>query len=171
MKIITERLLLREWNKGDVYAILDGLRDIDTAKNLTVPYPYRLSDAVDFVNKHSIHTENSYYFAITLKSTGEVIGATNIKLIDNYAKGGIWLNKKYQGRGYGTEAFRARAKFAFDKLHVDYLENGYFDYNMASKHMQEKIGYKVVGEKENFSPALNKPVTEIVTRLDKTDFK
>ena len=36
--------------------------------------------------------------------------------------------------------------------------------------MQQKIGYKIVGKRDNFSPALNKPVTEIITNLTKEDF-
>ena len=45
------------------------------------------------------------------------------------AGGGIWINEKYQGYGYGSEAFVARIKYAFDVLGLRRLENGYFKGN------------------------------------------
>ena len=170
MKIETDRLILREWQKTDVNDIVEGLNDFDTNKNLTAPYPYQIKDAEYFIEKNSYHKDDSYYFAIQLKGTGKVIGGTNINIVGNKAKGGIWLNKDYQGKGYGTEAFKARARFAFELLGVNELENGFFDFNKKSWHMQEKIGYEIIGEKKNFSPALNQEVTEIVTRLTKENF-
>ena len=170
MKIETERLILREWHKSDAKDIVEGLSDFDTVKNLTAPYPYEYKYAEDFIAKNSPHSENSYYFAIQLKSTGKVIGGTNINLIDDKVKGGIWLNKNYQGCGYGTEAFSARAKFAFETLGVSKLENGFFDFNEKSWNMQRKLGYEIVGKKKNFSPALNSEVVEIVTQLTKDNY-
>ena len=170
MKIETDRLLLREWRKSDINDIVEGLSDFDTNKNITAPYPYCSKHAEAFIDKHGKHTNNSFYFAIELKSSGKVIGGTNVNIVEDKVKGGIWLNKEYQGKGYGTEAFCARARFAFDTLGVAEIENGFFDFNEKSWRMQEQMGYKIVGEKKNFSPALNKEVTEIVTSLTKEDF-
>lgn len=169
MRIETDRLILREWRKSDVDDIVEGLSDFDTNKNLTAPYPYHAKHAEAFIEENSKHKEDSYYFAIELKNSGKVIGGTNI-IIGEKVKGGIWLNKDYQGKGYGTEAFIARARFAFDCLGADELENGFFDFNKKSFHMQQKLGYEIVGEKKNFSPALNQEVKEIVTRLTKENF-
>jgi len=52
MKIETERLILREWQLSDKYDIVEGLNDFDTAKNLTVPFPYKIEHAESFINKH-----------------------------------------------------------------------------------------------------------------------
>ena len=38
--IETERLILREWKISDIDDMVEGLNDFDTAKNLTVPFPY-----------------------------------------------------------------------------------------------------------------------------------
>ena len=170
MILETERLILREWKLSDINDIVEGLNDFETAKNLTVPYPYHIKDAQEFIEKHAKHKDDSYYFAIELKSSAKVIGGTNINIVEDKVKGGIWLNKDYQGKGYGTEAFTARAKFAFECLGATELENGFFDFNKKSWHMQEKLGYKIIGEKKHFSPTLNQEVTEIVTNLQKNDF-
>ena len=61
------------------------------------------------------------------------------------AGGGIWINAKYHGCGYGTEAFGKRIEFAFNTLGLRRLENDFFEGNHASYRMQEKYGYKIEG--------------------------
>ncbi len=170
--IETERLILRPWKGIDADAIVAGFSDFDTAKMLTVPFPYTKEDAMDFINKRKNDDDKNFYFAITLKDNGKVIGGTNLclNIINNTNGGGIWIDKNYQGYGYGTEAWNARAKFAFFELNLDKLYNGYFDYNQSSPKMQQKIGYKIVGEQERFCPALGQKVREIRTILTKADF-
>ena len=170
--IETERLILRPWLMSDADAIVDGISDFDTIKMLTAPYPYAKQDAIAFLERRQKDNENQFYFAITLKDSGQVIGGTNLCLdkTNNTNSGGIWLNKKYQGKGYGTEAWAARAKFAFFELGLSELYNGYFEHNSISPKMQFKIGYKIVGEQEKFCPAIGKNVKEIRTMLTKADF-
>ena len=127
--------------------LVEGLNNINVSKWLAfVPYPYTLDDAKDYIKK-SIET-NAYNFAIVLKSENKVIGATqltNISLTHKIAGGGIWINEKYHGFGYGTEAWGARIKYAFNVLNLRRLENGYFKGNTASLKMQTKFGYKFEG--------------------------
>lgn len=172
MKLATERLILREWKLTDTSDMVEGLNDFDTAKNLTVPFPYKKEHAESFITKHLKNDKNNFYFAIVLKSENKVIGGTSLEIKNgtNKIKGGIWLNKKYHGKGYGSEAWKARARFAFETLNVNKLENGFFEHNEISWKMQQKLGYKIVGRTTNFCPALNKKVVEIVTSLTKEDF-
>lgn len=86
MKIETERLILREWQLDDVEDIIEGLNDFDTAKNLTVPFPYKKEQAETFINKHLKNDENNYYFAIVLKSENKVIGGTSLELKKSMVK-------------------------------------------------------------------------------------
>lgn len=172
--IETERLILRPWQKtdSDIDAIVAGFSDFDTVKMLTVPFPYSKEDALAFIDERKNDGENSYYFAITIKESGKVIGGTTLSINreNNTNSGGIWLDKNYQGFGYGTEAWTARANFAFFELGLEKLYNGYFEFNEVSPKMQQKIGYKIVGEQERFCPALGKMVKEIRTVLTKDDF-
>ncbi len=171
-KIETERLILREWKMEDIDILVDGLNHFDTAKNLTVPFPYTKDHAIAFIQKHLKNNKESMCFAITLKETNQVIGGTSLdfyKDLQKY-KGGIWLHRDFTKKGYGTETWRARAKFAFENLNVDELLNGFYEFNNASWHMQQKVGYKQVGKTTNFCPALKSEVVEVVTTLKKEDF-
>ncbi len=168
--IETERLILREWTLKDVPDQVEGLGNFETAKNLTVPFPYTEENSVAYITKHLKNTPASYAFAVQLKGTNKVIGGTSLDFRDGQYNGGIWLNEAYTGKGYGTEVWIARAKFAFEVLKEKEIVCGYFEFNNRSKHMQEKIGHKTVGKQTNFCPALNKEVAEVLTTLKKEDF-
>jgi len=172
MRIETERLILREWTLKDVTDMVEGLNDFDIAKNLTIPFPYDKECAIKFIKNHLKHSEFDYTFAIELKEENKVIGGTGLtkKSPEDKYKGGIWINKKYSKKGYGREAFIARANFMFDILNLEEIENGFFEYNEASMKMQKKIGYEIIGKTTNYCPALNKNVVEIVTCLTKDTF-
>ena len=59
-KIETERLILREWKMEDIDILVDGLNHFDTAKNLTVPFPYTKEHAVVFIGKHLKNNKKSF---------------------------------------------------------------------------------------------------------------
>ena len=168
--IETERLLLRTWTLDDIDDLVEGLNNFDVAINLTTPYPYTKEHAVDFINKHLTNTDNNYTFAIQLKNLNKVIGGMSLEIKDDVGHGGIWFNKEYTGKGYGTEVWKKRANIAFTTFKLSKLQNGFFEYNEKSKHMQEKVGFKICGQKANYCPALQSEVVEIITILTKEDF-
>ena len=170
MKLETERLILRPWEMSDVEDMVEGLNEFEVGKNLTTPYPYSKEDAEYFIKNFAKHDGKRCNFAIVLKSTGKAIGGTEASLTDGKVTGGIWLNKDYHGFGYGSEAFLARIEYAFEILGVNEIENGFFDFNQKSWNMQRKLGYEIVGETKNFSPALGKEVREVVTCLTKENY-
>ena len=167
--IETDRLILRQWKLDDVNDVVEGLNNLNVTKWLAqVPYPYTEEDAKGFITK-SIEN-NLYNFAIVLKKENKVIGGTqltNISYVHGTAGGGIWLNEKYQGKGYGTEAFGARIKYAFEELGLRRLENGYFKENEKSHKMQLRFGYKDEGirRKKFISQSTGKYEDEYITGL------
>ena len=152
MFLETSRLILREWTLDDIQDLTEGLNNIEVSKWLVlVPYPYAQEDAKNFIGRCMHSTgNNSYEFAIELKSEKKVIGGTGISAINRQhgtARGGIWLNSNYHGQGYGSEAFSKRIEFAFNELGLRRLENGYLEGNQASFKMQEKFGYVLEGKR------------------------
>lgn len=167
--IETERLILRQWSLGDIDDVVEGLNNLNVTRWLAgAPYPYTTKDAEYFINK-SINNK-LYNFAIVLKSENKVIGGTqltNINISNGTAGGGIWINEKYWGKGYGSEAFGARIKYAFEVLKLRRLENGYFKGNEKSHKMQLRFGYKDEGirRKQFVSKATGKIEDEYITGL------
>lgn len=174
VKIESERLILRQWNMNDINDVVEGLNNINVTKWLaSAPFPYTKKDAEDFIKKTI--DNDLYNFAIVLKSENKVIGGTqltNISIANGTAGGGIWINEKYQGYGYGTEAFGARIKYAFEVLGLRRLENGYFKENEKSHKMQLKFGYKDEGiRRQRFvSKATGKIEDEYITGLLKDEW-
>lgn len=177
MMIESKRLLLRSWRSEDVGDLTEGLNNINVSKWLAgVPYPYTENHASYFIEYAKGRDEGSNIFlAIVLKETGKVIGGTDISIIsrkDGIGGGGIWLNEEYHGNGYGTEAFGAKIKYAFDVLGLRRMENGYFPGNKGSWKMQEKLGYRYEGlrRKRLLCPATNEYMDECMTGLLKEEF-
>ena len=145
--IETDRLILRQYKIEDASDLVEGLNNINVTRWLaSAPYPYTKENALHFINK-SIDNK-LYNFAIVLKSENKVIGGTQLTDIDMHngtAGGGIWINEKYWGFGYGSEAFGAKIKYAFEVLGLRRLENGYFKGNERSHKMQLRFGYKDEG--------------------------
>lgn len=174
VRIESERLILRQWNMNDINDVVEGLNNINVTKWLaSAPFPYTKKDAEDFIKKTI--DNDLYNFAIVLKSENKVIGGTqltNISIANGTAGGGIWINEKYQGYGYGTEAFGARIKYAFEVLGLRRLENGYFKENEKSHKMQLKFGYKDEGiRRQRFvSKATGKIEDEYITGLLKDEW-
>ncbi len=139
---------------GDVEDLVEGLNDLKVTRWLAfAPHPYTKRDAVAWVrnclkNARKRGERDSYEFAIELKAEKKVIGGTSLSGINSFqgtAGGGIWINSKYHDKGYGSEAFEARLRFAFDKLKLRRIENGFFKGNPSSYEMQRKFGYKIEG--------------------------
>ena len=153
MKLDTERLILREWRSSDLDDLVEGLNDLAVAKWLaSVPHPYTRRHGIAWLKYCSTSAKSrprrSYEFAIVLKSESKVIGGATLDHIDRHhgtAGGGIWINAGYHHHGYGAEAFAARLTFAFEKLGLRRIENGFLAGNEASRKMLEGLGYKHEG--------------------------
>src|SRR5436309_853577 len=119
MRLQTNRLILREWCEEDIDDLIDGLNNLNVSRWLAkVPYPYSKENAEHWIqycigNAKHVGQKRDYYFAIELKSEHKTIGGTGLERIDYFqgtAGGGIWISERYQGHGYGTEAFGERIR-------------------------------------------------------------
>ena len=154
VQLKTKRLILRDWSEGDVEDLVEGLNNLTVSRWLVyVPHPYTREDAERWIGycmelSQKGEERNSYEFAIELKSEKKVIGGVALNKINRFqgtAGGGIWINEKYHGRGYGSEAFGERIRFAFTELNLRRLENGFLEGNRSSFNMQKRFGYQIEG--------------------------
>jgi len=182
MKLETKRLILRDWRKEDIKDLVDGLNNLGVARWLAfVPHPYTRKHAEAWIS-HCMDTaktrarRRTYEFAIELKSERKVIGGVSLDRINDThgtAGGGIWINAQYQSKGYGSEAFGEKIRFAFQELKLRRLENGFFKANPFSLRMQKKFGYKVEGVKRSAFRCMadGKLKDEWITGLLKKEWK
>ncbi len=153
MVLETERLILRPFKNKDAKDVFEYLHEpvvncfacmkLDTLEDAKA----EMKNRVD---------ETEYYFAITLKDSGKVIGE-----IDAYPETGdshgdedgvkdtfspCWmLNKNYQGKGYAYEAAYAFFDYLFQQKGARRIYAYTEDYNLSSQHLCEKLGMRREG--------------------------
>lgn len=85
----------------------------------------------------------SFHLGIALKETNVVIGDIWVYLIENnrMASVAIRLSRKFQGKGYGTQALLAMTAFCFENTELQRLWTEVDTRNTGSIQMLEKCGY------------------------------
>ena len=95
-----------------------------------------------------------YTWSIFLK-TGEPIGQITVQPKDEYADNleirdvGWFINPKYQGNGYATEAASEVLKFMFEEVGIDQIITSAAIVNQGSWRIMEKLGFEKTGEKQS----------------------
>jgi len=181
MKLETKRLILRKPKISDWEDVLEGVKDIEVTKYMTVvPHPYKKKDAKRFIKdclkKWNKKEQTSYPFFIELRSEKKVIGVIEIFGYNKQHKiceTGSWINKRYWRKGYISEAKIAVNEFAFNKLKVRKMETGVYEKNKASNATQKAMGYKYEGTrlKHHISKSTGEIHDEHLYGLLKEDWK
>ncbi len=153
MIIETERLILRPFLETDAADVYEYLKE-PAVNCFACMKLHSLDEAKEEMKKRIGETE--YYFAITLKETGKVIGE-----IDAYPETGephadentvrdtfspCWmLHANYQGKGYAFEAAHAFFDYLFHQKGARRIYAYTEDYNLSSQHLCEKLGMRREG--------------------------
>lgn len=165
MIIETERLILRPFLETDANDIYEYLHkpSVNCFACMTLK---TLDDAkAEILNRID---EIDYYFAITLKESGKVIGE-----IDAYPETGephadensprdtfspCWmLNEAYQGMGYAYEAAYAFFDYLFMQKGARRIYAYTEDYNFSCQRLCEKLGMRREGFFREFVSFVNAP--------------
>ena len=181
MKLETQRLILRKPKLSDWKDIVEGVGNLKVSRTMgAVPYPYKKKDGLWWINKGikkwKEKTKEDYSFVIELKSEKKVIGAMGLHKIDKFtgiAETGSWINKKYQRKGYITEAKMVVNEFVFNNLKLRKLYSPIFSINIASNATQKRMGYRLEGflKKHARCRATGKIYDENLYGLFKEDWK
>jgi RimJ/RimL family protein N-acetyltransferase len=143
--LITERLLLRRPEAGDIDAIVRAVGDREVAHRLSrVPHPYGAADAIFFLDGV---VPAEWVWAVTLGTSNELIGAVGLTPGQGAqaTELGYWLARAYWGRGLMTEAATAVVAYGFETLRLPCITSGYFEENPASGRVLEKLGFVETG--------------------------
>lgn len=150
LTIETQRLILRPFCQDDLqdfyeYASVEGVGEMAGWKHHeTVEKSQEILD---------MFIEEDKTFAIVFKETSKVIGSLGIEKygaeealteFHNYRgrEIGYVLSKDYWGKGLMPEAVNAVVDYLFNTLDMDFLTCGYYDFNVQSKRVQEKCGFR-----------------------------
>lgn len=151
--LTTERLILRGFTLQDADEVTRLCNNYNMYINtLNLPYPYTKEGALQWISSHpEVLTERlGYQYAVTLKQTGQVMGAVSVFCDERHNKGeiGYWLGEEYWNHGYATEAAARLISFCFTQLRLHRVFAYHYDFNLASGRVMEKIGMV----KEGFFP-------------------
>jgi RimJ/RimL family protein N-acetyltransferase len=146
----TDRLRLRPFTQEDaetVQRLVNDLEIVATTRALHFPYPE--GAASRWISQQPLVwlEGRAAIFAISLKSSGLVIGATGLEIdaADERAELGYWMDPAFWNRGYTTEAAIALVDFAFRQLGLNRVSAEHMVHNPASGRVLEKAGLRPEG--------------------------
>lgn len=181
MRLVTSRLIIREFKPEDVIDLARNINNLNVSRYMAViPYPYKLKDAKWWVNecskKRTKKPRTHYDLGIELKSEQRLIGGIgleDVNMKNSTAELGYWLGEPYWRNRYMTEAAKAMLDFAFNKLYLRRIEIPTFVENKASTALALKLGAKHEGIKRQAVKALStgKIHNTNILRVLKKDYK
>ena len=143
----TARLRLRELSTADIPEIVGLLADPAIAEmTLNIPYPYRTSDAVYWLNTayQGFANHEQYVFGVEQRATGLFVGGIGLTLLSRFdrAEAGYWMGRPFWGQGFATEALQALLHFGFDNLKLHKIIATHLTKNPASGRVMQKAGMR-----------------------------
>lgn len=148
--IKTKNFTLRPLKKNDARSIAEQLNNEAVSKYMsTIPYPYRLNDANEFILKASkerlkkIPRFVAFVIAVKDKVAG-IIGLHKI-IMGHQAEIGYWLGQEYWGKKIMSQVVKEAAKFGFKDLKLRRIFAYTFIFNKASMRVLEKNGFEFEG--------------------------
>ena len=150
MIIETDRLILRPFTENDAVDAYEYLREpmVHCFEDMRTK---TLEEAKKAVLERA--KDGEYYYAITLKESGKVIGEIFAHPEGDEHLGGsldtfspCWmLNPEYHGKGYAYEAAKAYLDFLFNEKGARRIYAYTEDYNLPSQKLCEKLGMRREG--------------------------
>jgi RimJ/RimL family protein N-acetyltransferase len=138
---ITLRTLLV--NDASPIATLANNRKIWNNLRDTMPHPYSLQDALNFI---AICENEDPVLTFAIEYNGELAGVIGlVKQYDVYrlnAELGFWLGEPFWNKGIVTKAVELIVKYGFENLDIIRIYACVFDFNIASRRVLDKSGFK-----------------------------
>lgn len=152
MFLETERLIRRKLEEDDFADFCAFAMDDDMCRMMgRAPMP---DEAAARVNFDWLKNREPRGYAIVLKETGRVVGNLTVGKVGDWlmkyaalqGKRGASLSfsigRAYQRRGLMSEAVSAVIDQLFRLENIDFINCGHFDFNIASRELQIKLGFE-----------------------------
>jgi RimJ/RimL family protein N-acetyltransferase len=135
-------LSLRPWRDEDAAAVLDAVRDPQTALWNGQSGVVDLATAREWVRWRADWTGGQRSFAVADPADGALLGAVSVHRIQHDdASLGYWTVPAARGRGVAVAAVRLVAGWAFGALELHRLEICHAVGNVASCKVAERAGF------------------------------
>jgi RimJ/RimL family protein N-acetyltransferase len=158
-------ILLRPWRDTDAPALVEACQDPEIARWVSIPQPYRATDAEAFIaESRSMWRDGSgAAFAIVEASGDRLLGAVSRFGPDGHqASLGCWVARAARGRGIGTRALRAVADWTLATTAVIRLDAYIMVGNETSERMTERAGFQREGVLRSWDLLRGEPVDCVV---------
>ena len=165
--IDTPRLRLRPWVSTDAPSLYELAKDPRIGMQCGWKPYERIDDAHEALSTILAAPES---YAVTLSSTGELLGSIALRINADNAGApigdiGYWIGSPYWGNGYATEAGNAIIDRARELGFTTIILN-YVDGNDASRRVSEKLGFTWRSRNEGVEcPPIGKRLTVHRTEL------
>ena len=120
-----------------------------SANTLTLPYPYTLADAHEFVERVRVGVEADVKITFVIRRLDDkrAVGTIGITIEPEHRRAelGYIIGKEHWGNGYATEACGAVIAYSFDTLGLHKLTAAWFTDNPASGRVLEQLGFENEG--------------------------
>lgn len=145
MILKTPRLILRPWCEDDAESLYKYASDEDVGYPAGWPAHTSVENSREII-KNVLSTPETYAVCLT---DGTPIGSIGLKAGSNTdmtdredeCELGYWIGKPFWGRGLIPEAARELLRHAFENLEMRAVWCGYYDGNVKSRRVQEKLGF------------------------------
>lgn len=148
--IETKRLLLRPLELSDAEALFELNKNPNVHKYLWQKPEVAIDESIkviEYVQRQYLEN-NIGRFATILKETGEFIGWTGIKFVNDHIENGntnfydygYRLDEKFWNMGYASEATRFWLDYGFNAMKIEVMNAYTHSENGASNHILQKAG-------------------------------
>ncbi len=153
----TQRLVLRRFREEDFSDFCAIALDAERNRLMGNPPVNNLADAQDFFRY--MKDEEPRAYALVSRQTRRVIGNLTVygssDLQDDPAFADLVgrelsfsMAQSYRRQGLMTEAIQAVIRHLFSVEHADYICDGYFDFNDASRLLHQKLGFSYLSTEQ-----------------------
>jgi 8-oxo-dGTP diphosphatase len=147
----TERLNLRPLGPEDAQDFHRQINDWDICRKLPdAPFPYPVELAAEWIGAAAADrvSGQAHQFAITLQSTGKLIGSAGLRLSRDgkTADLGYWIGRKHWRHGYGLEAAARLTAWGLAELRITKVTATVAEDNEASLAILRRAGFVQTGK-------------------------
>lgn len=143
MTFETKRIVLRPWCENDAEDLYKYASDVEIGPPAGWPTHTSIENSREIIRTVLSAPET---YAVCLKEDNKAIGSiglhrNDLAEADDEYELGYWLGKPFWGQGIIPEAAREVLRYAFCELGMSRIWCGYYDGNLKSKRVQQKLGF------------------------------